>query len=280
MKFSININAPKEKVWRVLFDDITYRQWTTPFHEGSYAKGTWEKGSHIHFLGPDGRGMYGIIEENIPNEYMAIKQIGELANFEELPVDEKASAWGGSMETYRLIPHEDSTELIIELGGDDYNTPDEMSQAFYPAMDIIKKLSESPVKITISTTVNNTIENVWKHWTAPEHIMQWTFAGDDWHAPSATNDLKPGGEFTTRMEAKDGSFGFDFGGKYSKINEEKHIVYDMTDGRQVEIDFTPEADGIKITETFDAENQNSYDMQQFGWQAIMDNFKKYSESNK
>jgi uncharacterized protein YndB with AHSA1/START domain len=91
MKFNINIKASPKKVWQVLFSDDTYRQWTRPFFEGSYAKGSWEEGSHIHFLGPDGSGMYGIIENNTPNEYMAIKQIGELKDFKELPVDNKAA---------------------------------------------------------------------------------------------------------------------------------------------------------------------------------------------
>lgn len=91
--------------------------------------------------------------------------------------------------------------------------------------------------ITVSTTVNAPIETVWDAWTNPEHITQWTFASDDWHAPSATNDLRVDGRFTTRMEAKDGSFGFDFGGVYTNINGKETIEYSMDDGRKVSIKF-------------------------------------------
>ena len=160
MKFNININASPQKVWQVLFCDQTYRQWTRPFFEGSYAKGSWEEGSHIHFLGPDGSGMYGIIENNTPNEYMAIKQIGELKDFKELPVDNKAAKWSGSMETYKLIPNDNGTDLEIEMGGSDSEAAMEMSQAFYPGMEIIKKLSENPILITIQVFVRSPIEHV------------------------------------------------------------------------------------------------------------------------
>ena len=279
MKFNININASPQKVWQVLFCDQTYRQWTRPFFEGSYAKGSWEEGSHIHFLGPDGSGMYGIIENNTPNEYMAIKQIGELKDFKELPVDNKAAKWSGSMETYKLIPNDNGTDLEIGMGGSESEAAEEMSQAFYPGMEIIKRLSENPILIAVQVFVFIPIENVWKHWTLPEHIMQWNNASPDWHTTSAKNDLKDGGKFNYRMEAKDGSFGFDFSGVYSYVAYEKAINYTMDDGRTCEIDFQSNGEGILITQRFEAEEENTLELQKFGWQAIMDNFKNYSESS-
>ena len=133
-------------------------------------------------------------------------------------------------------------------------------------------------KITVETTVNAPIEKVWECWTKPEHITQWNFASDDWQCPKAENDLRTGGNFSARMEAKDGSFGFDFGGTYDKVEENKIINFTMGD-RKVWITFTPEGDKTKIVETFEAESQNPIEMQQNGWQAILNNFKKHAEEN-
>lgn len=133
--------------------------------------------------------------------------------------------------------------------------------------------------ITIKTTVNATPDKVWRYWTEPDHITNWNFASDDWHSPSATNDLRAGGKFTSRMEAKDGSMGFDFEGVYDEVKPYEHIAYTMADGRKVKVYFKKEGEQTQVTETFDAENQNSIEMQRSGWQAILDNFKKYTESN-
>ena len=132
-------------------------------------------------------------------------------------------------------------------------------------------------KITVETTVNAPIEKVWKAWTTPSDITQWNNASDDWHTPRAENDLRVGGSFTSRMEAKDGSFGFDFGGIYDEVEHHKSIAYTMGDDRTVRVDFTAMGDQTKVTETFDAENQNSHELQRSGWQAILDNFKQYTE---
>lgn len=140
-------------------------------------------------------------------------------------------------------------------------------------------MNDQATKITVATTVNAPVEKVWDMWNKPEHITQWNSASPDWHAPRAENDLREGGSFSCRMEAKDGSFGFDFGGTYDKVDTHKRIEYTMSDGRQVQIGFTPQGDQTTIEETFDAETQNSEELQRTGWQAIMDNFKKYAESN-
>ncbi len=131
--------------------------------------------------------------------------------------------------------------------------------------------------ITIETTVNAPIEKVWQYWNAPEHITKWTFAADTWHCPWAENDLKVGGVFTTRMEAKDASMGFDFSGIYDEVKENELISYSLADGRRVKIIFINQENSTKVIETFDPENENPVEMQKGGWQAILDNFKKHTE---
>lgn len=134
-------------------------------------------------------------------------------------------------------------------------------------------------KITVETTVNAPVAKVWKYWNEPQHIMNWAFASDDWHAPKSTNDLRVDGTFSTTMAAKDGSFSFDFGGVYTEVVENKVIAYTLGDDRKVKVLFTEEGGKTQIVETFDAEDTHSVEMQQAGWQAILDNFRKYTENN-
>lgn len=131
--------------------------------------------------------------------------------------------------------------------------------------------------LTVEANINAPIEKVWKTWTEPEHIMQWSNASDDWHTPKAENDLRAGGKFMSRMEAKDGSFGFDFGGIYTHVKPHELIAYTLGDGRKVTIGFTSEGNTTHIKEEFEAEGENPLEMQQAGWQAILDNFKKHVE---
>ncbi|BBH19014.1 activator of HSP90 ATPase [Paenibacillus baekrokdamisoli] len=136
------------------------------------------------------------------------------------------------------------------------------------------------VTITVETTVHAPVEKVWGYWTEPQHITKWSFASDDWHAPNADNDLRNGGSFLTRMEAKDGSFGFDFGGVYDEVRINEFISYTIGDGRKVAITFISQENDTKVIETFEAESTNPIEMQKAGFQAILDNFKKYSEISK
>lgn len=133
--------------------------------------------------------------------------------------------------------------------------------------------------ITIEATVKGNIEKVWNYWVEPKHIVTWNSASPDWHTPKAENDPRTGGRFMSRMEARDGSFGFDFEGIYSNVEKHKVIEYALGDERNVKITFEPKGDSVKVTETFDPENENPIEMQRGGWQAILDNFKKYTESN-
>ncbi|MES2775779.1 MAG: SRPBCC family protein [Bacteroidota bacterium] len=133
--------------------------------------------------------------------------------------------------------------------------------------------------ITVKATVNAPVEKVWDNWTKPEHITQWCNASDDWHAPRAENDLRAEGRFATRMEAKDGSMGFDFGGTYDVVTPNEYLEYTIDDGRKVTISFSGDGDTTEVVESFEAEGTHPAEMQQAGWQAILDNFKKYTEAN-
>lgn len=135
-------------------------------------------------------------------------------------------------------------------------------------------------KITVETIVEAPVQKAWDCWSEPACIMQWNAASDDWHTPKATNDLRTGGSFTARMEAKDGSAGFDFGGTYTKVSPLENIAYSMEDGRTVSVTFADLMGRTLVSETFDAETENPAEMQRQGWQAILDNFKKHVESHR
>jgi uncharacterized protein YndB with AHSA1/START domain len=133
-------------------------------------------------------------------------------------------------------------------------------------------------KISIETTINAPLGKVWDCWTNPNHIVHWNFASDDWHCPKASNNLQAGGEFSFTMAAKDGSMSFDFGGVYDAVEFEKSIEYTLGDGRRVSVNFEWNESQSRICEIFDPENVNPVELQQAGWQAILNNFKKYVES--
>ena len=134
------------------------------------------------------------------------------------------------------------------------------------------------MKITIETVVNAPINKVWDAWNTPADITQWNSAQDDWHTTNAAVDLREGGKFSSRMEAKDGSQGFDFEGTYTRVEPGKRIEYRMSDDREVAVEFVERADGVLVKETFDTENENSAEMQRAGWQAILDNFARHVEA--
>jgi uncharacterized protein YndB with AHSA1/START domain len=138
---------------------------------------------------------------------------------------------------------------------------------------------EEQTTITIETMIQSPIQKVWEFWTEPEHITKWAFASNDWEAPHAENDLTIGGKFKTVMSAKDKSASFDFTGTYTNVKVHELIEYDIDDGRHVKVLFEQLLGGIRIIETFEPEKINSKEAQAKGWQAILDNFKKYSEDN-
>jgi uncharacterized protein YndB with AHSA1/START domain len=133
--------------------------------------------------------------------------------------------------------------------------------------------------ITVENTINAPVEKVWQYWTQPDHITKWNSASDDWHTPRAENDVREGGKFQIRMEAKDGSMGFDFFGVYDKVKKNEYIEYTMGDGRKVQVSFKGEGNKTKLVESFEAESTNSVELQKGGWQSILDSFKKHAENN-
>lgn len=134
-------------------------------------------------------------------------------------------------------------------------------------------------KITVQATVSADAKKVWNYYTNPEHIIKWNFADTSWHCPNAENDLRIGGKYHARMEAKDGSFGFDFEAIYSELIYGENFTYVMADGRQADVTFKNMGKQTEVIITFDAETENSIELQKGGWQAILDNFKSYTEKN-
>lgn len=133
-------------------------------------------------------------------------------------------------------------------------------------------------KILVETKVNVDIERAWDYWTKPSHIKHWNFAVPEWHCPHAQSDLKPGGRFSYRMEAKDGSMGFDYSGTFLEVEPESFLKFELDDGRQVEVAFEKITESkTKVTEVFEPEETNPEEMQKQGWQMILNNFKKYVE---
>ncbi len=132
--------------------------------------------------------------------------------------------------------------------------------------------------IIVKTSIKSSLEKVWEYWTQPQHIMNWNFASDEWHCPKAENNLNVGEKFSYTMAAKNGEMSFDFQGIYTKINDFSQIEYEISDGRKVIITFEELENEVEITESFDPENIHPEEFQQQGWQAILDNFKKYIET--
>lgn len=132
-------------------------------------------------------------------------------------------------------------------------------------------------RVAIEVTVDSTIERAWECLTQPEHIVGWNYASEDWCAPHASNDLREGGTFTYRMEARDGSFGFDFWGTYDEVSPFKRIAYTLGDGRKVSLDFQMAEGKVKVVEIFECESQNPVELQRSGWQAILNRYKDYVE---
>ena len=135
------------------------------------------------------------------------------------------------------------------------------------------------MKITVTSTVRAGIDKVWQAWNNPDDIRQWNAASEDWHTTQSTVDLREGGCFTSRMEAKDGSTGFDFSGTYTRVIEKKLIEYTLDDGRTVSVVFEPVEAGTRIRETFDADAEYDVEQQRQGWQAILDKFTAHVENS-
>lgn len=281
INFSTTINAPKEKVWEILWNMDAYQAWTSAFTEGSFAKtDNWKEGTKVLFLNPNGSGMVSTVAVNRPNEYMSFKHLGEVHKGVEDTSSDRVKAWAGSMENYTLKGENGTTTLLVEM--DITAEFKEMFEKIWPeALKKVKALAEGSAKtvITVVAEVNAPVEKVWNSWTAPEQITKWNFASDDWHCPKAENDLRTGGKFSSTMAAKDGSFSFDFGGTHDEVTIHKTIRTTLGDGRKMNVSFEEKDGKTMVTESFEAENTNSLEMQRGGWQAILNNFKKHTETN-
>ncbi len=273
LNFTASIAAPRSRVWFVLWNDYSYRQWASTFYEGSYAVSDWQQSSRIHFLAPDGRGMYAEIVEKSEPGRMVFRHLGELKNFAEQP---PGGQWQDALESYTLEETDTGTLLHVTV-----NTAEDFVEAFnqmFPkALALVKQLAEN-FRITVSALVTSPIAKVWEYWNAPHHIMQWNQASADWHTPRSENDLREGGRFLQRMESKDGSMGFDFVGTYTTVQPYSLIEYQMEDGRQVRITFEQNESGTLVTESFEPEGINILDLQYAGWLAILHSFKSHTES--
>lgn len=140
-------------------------------------------------------------------------------------------------------------------------------------------MTTEKTQITVEITVHAPVEKAWNLWVSPEAIVNWNNASDEWHTPKAENDLRVGGRFDYRIEAKDGSVGFDFGAVYDEVKPHELIGYTLDDGRKVTVSFAVNGTETTISETFEAESENSVELQRGGWQAILNNFKKYVENS-
>jgi uncharacterized protein YndB with AHSA1/START domain len=280
INFSTRINAPREKVWNSLWEIFHYNTWTSPFTEGSTVQtNNWNEGSKVLFLDGNGNGMVSMVASNRPNEFMSFKHLGIVKDGMEDTSSEEVKTWAGAMENYTLNGENGGTILNIETDiTDDFK--EYMMKTWPVALEKLKGLAEGTVKpvITVSAEISAPVAKVWESWTKPEHVMQWNNASDDWHCPKASNDLKNGGKFSFTMAAKDGSFSFDFGGDYNEVKENEFIHATMGDGRMWKTYFKADGDKTTVTERFEAENMNSLEMQHVGWQGILNNFKKYTES--
>ncbi|NML21397.1 hypothetical protein HHL16_10960 [Pseudoflavitalea sp. G-6-1-2] len=162
-------------------------------------------------------------------------------------------------------------ETVIQMG---------MEQGMLATLEKLDELLEVlSKKITVTTTIDAGIEKVWNFYTNPDHITKWNFADPSWHCPSASNDMRPGGKYVARMEAKDGSFGFDFEAVYDRVVDGESFAYTMPDGRRVDVRFSKNGQQTEAVVSFDPESENPADMQKGGWQAILNSFKQYAEAN-
>lgn len=284
LHFSISINAPKEKVWEAVVGKDTYPLWTEPFFPGSNIEGSWDKGAKIRFvaLNEFGKtdGMTSEIAENKLHEYISIRHLGIIKNGVEDTTSDEVKQWTPSLENYTFRDMGGTTDFLVDLDVPEFMA-DTFTEMWGDALARLKEVVETGTSHTISVLayVKAPIETVWSCYNEPSHVTKWAFASDDWEAPSSTNDLRVGGSFTTVMASKDGKNRFDFTGKYTAVDTHKRIAYTMEDGRNVTVIFTPREKSIQVIVTFEMENENTRELQRDGWQAILNNFKKYVESS-
>lgn len=283
--YSIDIKAPVQRVRYTMLDAELYKKRTAVFNPaGSWFEGTREKGEQIKFLWPHPEHpeqigwMLAEIAEHKKFEFTSIKHIAEISNWEVRTDSERSNAF----ENYSFSEKDGVTTLAVDIDFTE-SMVEYMDTAWPKALLVLKDMCEVPFHpLTIGATVHADIETVREKRTNPTDIPKWCSGDDSWHTPYAENDIQVGWKFLTRMEAKDGSAGFDWTGSYTKVEPKSQIEYLMDDGRKASIIFTyDETTGSTIiTETFDAETTHTPEQQVEGWQHILNGFKKYVEESK
>jgi uncharacterized protein YndB with AHSA1/START domain len=277
LQFETTIQATATRVWEILWNKHSYPLWTAAFAPDCYYTSNWQQGSEILFMGAAGNGIYGIINQLDAPNHVAFQHLGMVQHFEKTT---NAPPFENLIETYTLEPHGNTIILKVTISCvEEYKSFFETT--FPQALQIVQNIAEHkmPVAITISTTINATIAKVWDSYTTPLHIMQWNHASDDWHTTEATVDLKVGGKHSGIMAAKDGSMSFDFWGIYTQIEMYKLLQSKLGDGRNMTTTFAQQENTVLVTQVFDAETENTLDLQENGWQAILNNFKIHTENN-
>lgn len=283
---SIVIAAPRHVVWAAIINDKKYRIWTQAFGPESHFVGGWQKGETIRFIGATDEGeQMGMMAEIAASDHLRHISIHILGLVKGLQVDydsEEARQWAPAYEKYYLEPVTDQvTKFTVDVDTNDA-FHEEFIELWEAALQKLKDVCEKNLapfaSITVTTDVQAPLEQVWARWTSAESVKKWNHASDDWHCPAASNDLRPGGRYVYTMAARDGSASFDFSGTYIDVIEGQSITSQLDDGRMLKVTFTATGpDSTHVTETFEAENENTLELQRSGWQAILDNFRIEAE---
>lgn len=283
---SIEIKATKEAIWAAIVNVNKYQIWASAFSEGSTFEGIWQKGAKLKFFANDDKGQaMGMITEVVTFEHLkaiSLKPIGFFGDNQEDYESEELKIWANTQESYLIESISEGVQRFTVTQTIPEAHFDMFSDSWTAALLKLKEVCENNLspfhKITIEAIVEAPIEAVWAYWTNPEKMMKWNFASEDWHCPKASIDLRVGGDFVATMAAKDGSMAFDFGGTYTEISHHKRLVNQLGDGRMMWSDFEVLGPNqVRVVEAFEAEGENSLDMQRMGWQAILNNFKKAVE---
>lgn len=287
IKKFVDINTFPEVIWGAIINPTKYQLWTSVFQEGSYFEGGWQKGDHIKFLIADDqghtKGLYSEIVESDHLNHLSIKHLGLVTDDIVDYTSEEVKKWTPSFENYYLEKLNDEyTRFTVEVDVDDEELT-YMNDIWDLGLEKLKEVCENNLgafaSINVEVIVEASLHQVWEYWTLPEHIAEWNFASEDWHCPEAINNFFNGGHFVYTMAAKDGSMSFGFAGTYINIDECSYIENQLDDGRMMKVIFDKIGlSQTKVIETFDAENENALDLQKQGWQAILNNFKKFVES--
>ena len=284
-------SASRQLVWDAFTKTEMLEQWFAPKPFITKTKSmNFREGGHWHYamISPDGKAYWGRTDfiEIKPIEYYTSldafsNEAGEID--EQLPRatwvvnfrDKGETSLVEMIITYKSLS---DLETIIKMGMQEGLTAtlEALSELL---ITLTKDKKMETTKITVKATVAADVKKAWDYYTNPKHITKWNFADPSWHCPSAENDMRIGGKYLARMEAKDGSFGFDFEAIYSELIPGEKFTYGMPDGRQINVAFNNRGDNTDVIIVFDAETVNSIELQQNGWQAILNNYKKYTENN-